>query len=613
MRNLLIALVLLFVVAVIGFTFLAPLYFGQNGESEPAEQAEREMPQLTEQEVEKLGPKNDLKELVWLPSNGSYGMIVHPKRLMDAPMVAEGRDMISQELIRVTMIPLDMSKIELLLSTTSFREVTIPPQPGMSVTPQVRPFPFVTYCVKTVEPLDKQAVLNSFCPPNQGFPIPKARTVEGKEVYDLPAGFPLKTHALAFVDEKTFLYVLADEEWLKDVLDGKAPTGPLADRMARVNVDATDVVFVGSAEAGLPPLSPADLEMFAKSNNIPETLVKVFFENFRAILLTLNLSAGENEPLLTAKLETLKPEGATEIAKILNEQLVFARSGLRMMQSQNTNPETTTPLLTPLTGATDDWLKAGNEALDALEVSSQDAVVSASLKRFADLSAYVAEFFQDRKKQIAEMAEQERQQQIFDSITQRLKAIRGYMLMYHNEKGHFPPSAICDAEGKPLLSWRVAILPYMGEKELYAQFKLDEPWDGPTNKPLISKMPAVFGDVRAYDPTRTTARLYNSEGTPFFKPELKMADVLAQQTTIMMVAVSPENASEWTRPESLAPCATFEEYEKIFGPNIPIVLFDGNGITILLKSIPESGRADFLARYKDMVEGKPIKQITNEK
>ncbi len=47
---------------------------------------------------------------------------------------------------------------------------------------------------------------------------------------------------------------------------------------------------------------------------------------------------------------------------------------------------------------------------------------------------------------------------------------------YHDVKDEFPAQAICDADGKPLLSWRVAILPYMEEQALYEQFHLDESW-----------------------------------------------------------------------------------------------------------------------------------------
>ncbi len=48
---------------------------------------------------------------------------------------------------------------------------------------------------------------------------------------------------------------------------------------------------------------------------------------------------------------------------------------------------------------------------------------------------------------------------------------------YHDTNGSMPPAAVCDKTGKPLLSWRVLILPYVEQDELYKEFKLDEPWD----------------------------------------------------------------------------------------------------------------------------------------
>jgi hypothetical protein len=62
------------------------------------------------------------------------------------------------------------------------------------------------------------------------------------------------------------------------------------------------------------------------------------------------------------------------------------------------------------------------------------------------------------------------------------------MLNYESANRHLPPAAIRDKDGKPLLSWRVAILPYLDEVELYKQFRLDEPWDSPHNSALIKKM-----------------------------------------------------------------------------------------------------------------------------
>jgi len=73
--------------------------------------------------------------------------------------------------------------------------------------------------------------------------------------------------------------------------------------------------------------------------------------------------------------------------------------------------------------------------------------------------------------------------------------LKQILLALHNindVKGSLPPPAITDASGKPLLSWRVAILPYIEQDDLYKQFKVDEPWDSENNKKLISSMPSTF-------------------------------------------------------------------------------------------------------------------------
>src|SRR5262249_48944762 len=57
-------------------------------------------------------------------------------------------------------------------------------------------------------------------------------------------------------------------------------------------------------------------------------------------------------------------------------------------------------------------------------------------------------------------------------------------------------AAYSTLDGKPLYSWRVLILPYLDEQALYNQFHLDEPWNSPHNKQLISRMPSIYAPVR---------------------------------------------------------------------------------------------------------------------
>jgi hypothetical protein len=77
------------------------------------------------------------------------------------------------------------------------------------------------------------------------------------------------------------------------------------------------------------------------------------------------------------------------------------------------------------------------------------------------------------------------------AASNNLKMIGLAMHNYHDANGKFPPHGTY-AKGKPLLSWRVHVLPYIDQDDLYKQFKLDEPWDSEHNKKLIAQMPAVY-------------------------------------------------------------------------------------------------------------------------
>src|SRR5262245_25717314 len=59
---------------------------------------------------------------------------------------------------------------------------------------------------------------------------------------------------------------------------------------------------------------------------------------------------------------------------------------------------------------------------------------------------------------------------------------------YQDAAGSLPPPAVYSKDGKPLLSWRVMILPYLEQLPLYNKFNLDEPWDSPNNLRLLAEM-----------------------------------------------------------------------------------------------------------------------------
>ena len=51
--------------------------------------------------------------------------------------------------------------------------------------------------------------------------------------------------------------------------------------------------------------------------------------------------------------------------------------------------------------------------------------------------------------------------------------------------------AIFGKDDKALLSWRVAILPFIDQDALFKEFKLEESWDSPHNLKLLPRMPTI--------------------------------------------------------------------------------------------------------------------------
>jgi hypothetical protein len=65
--------------------------------------------------------------------------------------------------------------------------------------------------------------------------------------------------------------------------------------------------------------------------------------------------------------------------------------------------------------------------------------------------------------------------------------------VYQDVHGKLPPAAVTGADGTPLLSWRVSLLPFIEGEALYRAFRLDEPWDSPHNERLLPQMPKNYG------------------------------------------------------------------------------------------------------------------------
>jgi hypothetical protein len=82
-----------------------------------------------------------------------------------------------------------------------------------------------------------------------------------------------------------------------------------------------------------------------------------------------------------------------------------------------------------------------------------------------------------------------------------LKQLGLALINYHEVYGCFPPAHVDDPTGKPMHSWRVLILPMLEQSGLYNAYDFSEPWDGPSNRRLIGRMPGIYACPSRYDPS----------------------------------------------------------------------------------------------------------------
>lgn len=144
--------------------------------------------------------------------------------------------------------------------------------------------------------------------------------------------------------------------------------------------------------------------------------------------------------------------------------------------------------------------------------------------------------------------------------------------------------------GRHPVSWRVAILPYLGDERseaLYRMYRFDEPWDGPNNQKLLPLIPPVYHHPMA-DPKKVPAghtfyRVFASQ--PAVKPSSVFVDGQPGPTiggipdgsnkTILVVEAA--ESVPWTQPEVLnfAPDEALPKLGGHFRGGFNAVMVDG--------------------------------------
>ncbi|MCA9262660.1 MAG: DUF1559 domain-containing protein [Planctomycetales bacterium] len=134
------------------------------------------------------------------------------------------------------------------------------------------------------------------------------------------------------------------------------------------------------------------------------------------------------------------------------------------------------------------------------------------------------------------------------------KQIALAMLNYETANGHLPPAYTVDEDGNPLHSWRVLILPYLGESGLYNQIDLTKPWDDPANAVLQNYVPPVYAC-----PSHASSVSGSTDYVVITGPEtafpgsdtVRVRDISdGMSRTLMIVELSGQTA-HWSAPQDI--------------------------------------------------------------
>ncbi len=143
-----------------------------------------------------------------------------------------------------------------------------------------------------------------------------------------------------------------------------------------------------------------------------------------------------------------------------------------------------------------------------------------------------------------------RRSECYDNLRQIGLALHNY----HSFYGSFPPAYVADSDGRPMHSWRVLILPFLGERALYDQYDFSEPWDGYDNGKLLSGMPSTYAcpsrprgrKERGYF-TSYVAVVHPRTAWPGATPR-KMAEIRDGTSNTILVVEASSRQIPWMEP-----------------------------------------------------------------
>ncbi|MBQ18921.1 MAG: hypothetical protein CMJ65_17575 [Planctomycetaceae bacterium] len=356
-------------------------------------------------------------------------------------------------------------------------------------------------------------------------------TIDGKTVHAFPVEKDTPRFMVYQANEKTLVFTV--ERFVKQLIATGDPYTPRPD-LAFADGGQDFVVAVALPEPLTVPLPP-ELASASAGDPILSALVKL---NGKLQGLSFGASGSGKDSTLKFQGVAADGPGAAAAKTVLDEVVNLGKQQLAVLKQNEFLAEMLAPV--------ESGINAAKVVQNGPEFGLSATIAGAGSQ--ADASSLIAMLLPAMQAS----RDTARRAQCINNLRQFGIA----MFLYEVAHKNFPAPAILAADGKtPLLSWRVAILPYLDQEPLYKQFKLDEPWDSPTNKALIGKMPPIFacagGELKpgmtAYRLVTTGKSIY-VKGKAIARSKRSGGDAGGLGEIPLVIEVGSDQAVAWTNP-----------------------------------------------------------------
>jgi prepilin-type processing-associated H-X9-DG protein len=376
------------------------------------------------------------------------------------------------------------------------------------------PGPTPICVVATTQPYERAKVLASA--------VPGAKETKHKE----RTYYSVSDRAVSFVNDRLYVIGLVNE--VQSLLDQPAQkaAGPLSGalRLAARKHSITSALNVSFASKQIP------------ENQLPpqaEPLKPLLQAEFACLMMDFG---EETEALL--RVAFTSDDGAKEGGKAIKAGVALAREALTKDLKELAKQSDIGKNFIPL-------MEQAETGLQGAEIEQKGPAVELFMRLKGDWAAPSVALLQ--------AVQQVRGAANRVQSTNNLKQIALAMHNYHDTYGRFPAHAIYGKDGKPLLSWRVSLLPFLDQDGLYKEFHLDEPWDSEHNKKLLEKMPPVFvlRGMEEKNPHKTVYQGFVGTGAFFEGTQgIRITDITDGTSNTIMI-VEAAKPVPWTKPEDL--------------------------------------------------------------